>query len=99
MRKLLITIVTMLVAALPFTGTAHAVVNINTATEAELQTLPGITPSRAKAIIDYRSKAGAFRSTDDLANVDSLIDMRVIRKDISITGPTQIRQDDKPAAK
>ena len=98
MRKLLITVVTMLVTVLPFT-VAHAVVNINTATEAELRTLPGITAPRAKAIIDYRSKAGAFRSTDDLSKVDSLIDMRVIRKDISITGPTQIRQDDKPAAK
>ena len=98
MRKLAITLITMLAAALPFTG-AHAVVNINTATEAELQTLPGITPSRAKAIIDYRKKAGAFRSTDDLSNVDSHIDMRVLRKDISTSGPTQIRQDDKPAAK
>lgn len=98
MRKLLITIVTMLVTALPFTA-AHAVVNINTATEAELQTLPGIDAHRAKAIIDFRSKAGAFRSTDDLEKVDSGIDMRVIRKDISITGPTQIRQENKPAAK
>ena len=99
MRKLLITIVTMLITALPFNGTAHAVVNINTATQAELQTLPGITGSRAKAIIDYRSKAGAFRSTDDLSKVDDLIDMRVLRKDISITGPTQIRKDEKPVAK
>lgn len=97
MRKLFITIVTMLVTALPFTA-AHAVVNINTATEAELQTLPGIDAHRAKAIIDYRSIAGPFRSTDDLEKVDSLIDMRVLRKDISITGPTYL-QDKKPATK
>lgn len=95
MKKLLITVVTMLA----FTGAAHAVVNINTATQAELQTLPGISPARAKAIIEYRTKAGAFRSTDDLEKVDDSIDMRVLRKDISITGPTQIHKEDKPVAK
>ena len=94
MKKLLIALVTMLA----FTGAAHAVVNINTATQEELQTLPGINPARAKAIIEYRTKAGAFRSTDDLEKVDDKIDMRVLRKDISITGPTQIHKD-KPAAK
>jgi len=87
MKKLLITLATMLA----FTGAAHAVVNINTATQAELQTLPGISPARAKAIIEYRTKAGAFRATDDLIKVDDSIDMRDLRKDVTITGPTLIR--------
>lgn len=87
MKKLLITLVTMLA----FTGAAHAVVNINTATQAELQTLPGISSARAKAIIEYRTKAGAFRATDDLIKVDDSIDMRDLRKDVTITGPTLIR--------
>lgn len=91
MKKLLITLFTMLA----FTGAAHAFVNINTATQAELQTLPGISAATAKAIIDYRTKAGAFRSTDDLGNVSSSIDMRVIRKDISITGPTRVQKEAK----
>ena len=95
MKKLLIAVAIMLA----FTGAAHAVVNINTATQEELQTLPGITPARAKAIIEYRTKAGAFRSTDDLEKVDDKIDMRVLRKDISITGATQIHKENKPAAK
>jgi competence protein ComEA len=86
-KKLLITLVTMLA----FTGAAHAVVNINTATQAELQTLPGISSARAKAIIEYRTKAGAFRATDDLIKVDDTIDMRDLRKDVTITGPTLIR--------
>ena len=87
MKKLLITLATMLA----FTGAAHAVVNINTATQAELQTLPGISSARAKAIIEYRKKAGAFRATDDLIKVDDSIDMRDLRKDVTITGPTLIR--------
>lgn len=91
MKKLLTTIFTMLA----FIGSAHAFVNINTATQAELQSLPGISAATAKAIIDYRTKAGAFRSTDDLGNVSSSIDMRVIRKDISITGPTRVQKEAK----
>ncbi|MBA2659051.1 MAG: helix-hairpin-helix domain-containing protein [Nitrosospira sp.] len=95
MKKLLITLVT----TLAFISTAHAVVNINTATQAELQTLEGIDAAKAKAIIEYRAKAGAFRSTDDLEKVDDSIDMRNIRKEISITGATLIKQETKPAAK
>ena len=95
MKKLLISLVTMLA----FTGGAHAFVNINTATQAELQTLPGISATRAKAIIDYRTKAGAFRSTDDLEKVDSLIDMRVLREHISVTGPTRVQEGNKPVTK
>lgn len=94
MKKLFITLVTMLA----FPGAAGAFVNINTATQAELQTLPGISPATAKAIIDYRTKAGAFRSTDDLENVDDHIDMRVLRKDISITGPTRVQKEASPAS-
>ncbi|MDN5835992.1 MAG: ComEA family DNA-binding protein [Nitrosospira sp.] len=99
MKKLFITLVTMLV----FPGAAYAVVNINTATQAELQTITGINAAKAKAIIDYRTKAGAFRSTDDLENVEGIssqtVDLNVIRPQISITGPTTIRKEAKPAAK
>jgi competence protein ComEA len=93
-QKLLITLATMLA----FTGSAHAIVNINTATQAELQTIPSISAARAKAIIDYRTKAGAFRSTDDLLKVDDQLDLRSLRKDITITGPTRIDKENKPAA-
>lgn len=55
--------------------------------QAELQTLPGISSARAKAIIEYRTKADLFRATDDLIKVDDTIDMRDLRKDVTITGP------------
>lgn len=44
-------------------------VNINTATEAELQVLPGIGPSRARAIIEDRRVNGQFRSVEELDRV------------------------------
>ncbi len=44
-------------------------VNINTASAAELETLSGIGPVKAQAIIDYRNENGLFRTIDDLINV------------------------------
>ena len=44
-------------------------ININTASEAELMTLPGIGQSRAKDIINYRVKNGLFESIDDIMKV------------------------------
>lgn len=41
-------------------GTAWATVNINTATQSELESVKGLGPSKAKAIIAYRDKNGAF---------------------------------------
>lgn len=47
-------------------------VNINTASAAELQTLLGIGPSMAQSIIDERTKNGAFASVDDLMRVSGI---------------------------
>ena len=48
---------------------AFAAVNLNTATASDLDGIKGIGPSKAKAIIDYRSKNGSFKSVEDLKNV------------------------------
>lgn len=54
-----------------------AVVNINTATEAELQTLSGIGEVRARDIIVNRMQYGPFRSVDDLKRVRGIGDATV----------------------
>jgi len=48
------------------------VVHINSATVEELDMLPGIGPSLAQAIIDYRTENGPFVSLEDLNNVPGL---------------------------
>lgn len=51
---------------------AWAAVNINTADQAELETLPGIGESKALAIIQYRTDNGGFKSVDELDNVSGI---------------------------
>ena len=50
--------------------------NINTAKQTELETLPGIGPSTAQKIIDYRSKNGKFDSIEDIQNVNGIGDAK-----------------------
>ena len=47
-------------------------VNINSATQTELETLPGIGPSTALKIISYRNENGKFSSIDDIKNVNGI---------------------------
>ena len=47
-------------------------VNINTATAEQLQTLPGIGPSLAQRIINYRTQNGHFAAIAELTNVEGI---------------------------
>lgn len=48
---------------------AFAAVNINTATQSQLEAVKGLGPVKAKAIISHRETNGKFKSIDDLDNV------------------------------
>ena len=58
-----------LLAALLFSVSAWAAVDINTATQSELEAVKGIGPTKAKAIVEHRQKNGAFKNLDALAEV------------------------------
>ena len=47
-------------------------ININTADSSELQTIPGIGPSKAQSIITYREQNGYFSSTEDIMEVTGI---------------------------
>lgn len=51
-----------------------SLVNINTATQTELETLPGIGPSIALKIINYRKENGKFSNVEELKNVNGIGD-------------------------
>jgi comEA protein len=78
MMGLVFAVGTMTIAAqeprMPQTATAaapptSAPINLNTATAAQLETLPGIGKATAERILEYRQKNGAFRKVEDLMNV------------------------------
>lgn len=58
------------------TNTKNTKVNINTATQTELETLPGIGPSTALKIIEYRKENGKFKSIEDIKNVSGIGDSK-----------------------
>ncbi len=47
-------------------------ININNATQTELETIPGIGPSTALKIIEYRTKNGKFKTIEDIKNVSGI---------------------------
>lgn len=84
-----------------FSFNVFAAVNLNTATQAELETIDGIGPVKAQAILDYRKKNGGFKTVDELEKVDGIgaVTLKNVRKDVSITGKTTVvtPADAKPA--
>jgi competence protein ComEA len=53
-------------------GAPAAVVNLNTATEADLDTLPDVGPVTAQSILTWRDQHGGFTSVDELLEVDGI---------------------------
>lgn len=86
MKKLLTAVFTFIVIQLGITQPAFAAesshqqsvaaqsstVNINTASETQLRSLPGIGASKAKAIVEYREAFGKFASIDAITNVKGI---------------------------
>ena len=71
------------------------VVNVNTASEAELQMLPGIGASRAKAVIAAREAKGGFKSLDDLLAVKGIgeASLAKLRPHLTLEGKTTVRPE------
>ncbi|GAO36037.1 topoisomerase [Sulfuricella sp. T08] len=101
MKKLFL----ILIACLAFVTAAFAgPVNLNTASESELDTLKGVGPVKAKAIMDYRVKNGPFKSVDDLEKVPGFGKKTVdsLRADLTVNGgatPSKAERKAKPEAR
>ena len=54
------------------TATVGAIIDLNTATLTQLDTIPGVGPVTAQAILDYRTKHGKFTKIEELQEVDGI---------------------------
>ena len=72
--------------AVPRSGGAEPLVNLNTATLDQLESLPGIGPALGQRILDYRQEHGPFRSVEDLLNVSGIGEKRLgdLRSKVSV---------------
>jgi competence protein ComEA len=71
------------------------VVNVNTATQEELQLLPGIGESRAVALIEARKRRGGFQKLEDLLEVKGIGEAGLarLRPHLTLEGKTTARAD------
>lgn len=85
-------------------------VNINTATTEQLQTIKGIGPKTAAAIVDYRKKHGKFSSVSDLKSVRGIGEKSLLKIKSELTAGKNVaktrakekkknKPDDKKKAK
>jgi competence protein ComEA len=76
-----------LAVILLFVSFLFAKVDINSASEAELQKVKGIGAAKAKAIVEYRKKNGNFTSVDDLTKVKGFAAKSVaaLKGDVEVT--------------
>ena len=62
------------------------VLNLNTATLTELETLPGIGPVLARRIVDFRQKKGGFRRVEELLVIPGISEKKwkAIREKVEV---------------
>jgi len=99
---------TVLLAALPAPSLAQAkaaaapkaasttVVNINTASAAELDSLPGIGAKTAARIVEYRQKNGPFKKVEELMNVRGVGEKNFLKLKAQITVGATKADHDRP---
>ncbi len=92
MKKLLLS----LFVLLAFSGFAYAAVDLNAATKEELESVKGIGPVKAQAIIEYRKYNGPFKKVDDLKEIKGFGDKSVdkLRHEVTV-GSTAVKSAGK----
>lgn len=89
----LATLVTLGVPALANTAKLEGVVNVNTATVEQLQQLPGIGASRARALVEARTSRGRFKTLEELLEVKGIGESSLarLRPHLTLRGETTAR--------
>ncbi|KAB2969201.1 MAG: helix-hairpin-helix domain-containing protein [Thermoanaerobaculia bacterium] len=96
----------LVLAALPAAAAdaPAGVINLNTASVAELERLPGVGAAVAQRIVEHREKNGAFRAIEDLMLVRGIGEksFEKLRPYLTVSGATTLKQNvpsPRPATK
>jgi competence protein ComEA len=77
-------------------GSSTAIVNLNSATAADLETLPGIGAKTAARIVEYRQKNGPFKKVEELMNVRGIGEKNFLKLKPQLTvGAAKADQDQR----
>ncbi len=92
MKRLLVALIAASAVAIvaPATGETQPI-NVNTASVAELTSISGIGPSKARAIVEHRDANGSFASVEDLQSVRGIGDklLERLRPQVTVGGVDQ----------
>lgn len=85
----------------PATAASTNPVNLNTATLADLQGLPGVGAATAKLIVEHREKNGGFKKVEELMNIKGIGEKSFLKlKPMVTVAPAKAeRQDDAAKAR
>lgn len=77
-------------ARTPAQKPAAAAVNLNTASVAQLESLPGVGPAMAQRIVEYRQQSGGFKKIEELMNVRGIGEATFLKlKELIVVTPAR----------
>jgi competence protein ComEA len=78
-------------------ATPATLLNLNTATVADLQALPGIGVATAKLILEHRQKNGGFKKVEELMNIKGIGEKSFLKlKPLVTVAPEKAERQDVP---